>query len=110
MTAGSGEAALIWCPFPDAARARAAVAGLLDNRLIACGNLIPAIDSLFAWQGERGEAAECAVVLKTTGERLTAAMAQLRALHPYAAPAIAGWTVHVDPATLAWLQEETARP
>ena len=39
MTATTRAAALIWCPFPDEAAARTAVAALMDERLIACANL-----------------------------------------------------------------------
>ncbi len=110
MTIAKAEAALVWCPFPDEAAARAAVSTLLDARLIACGNLLPGMTSLFAWQGERGESAECGVLLKTTASRLDEAMARLREIHPYTAPAVAGWAVRVDEGTLAWLKGETTKP
>lgn len=99
--------ALIWCPFPDEPAARAAAATLLDERLIACANLLPGVQTLFLWQGARGDAEETAALFKTGAARLDAAMRRLRALHPYDAPAITGWTVRADPGTLAWLEEET---
>lgn len=109
-TGMSGEAALIWCPFPDPDSARQAARMLLDQRLIACGNIVPGVQSLFCWGGERGENAECGLLCKTTAARLRAAMAQLRALHPYDTPAILGWKVHADEDTLAWLDAETDAP
>ena len=57
--------ALIWCPFADEASAAAAAAQLLDERLIACANILPPMRSLYSWQGERGEAVEVAVLFKT---------------------------------------------
>lgn len=101
------EAALIWCPFPDEAGAGAAVAALLAERLIACGNVLPGMTSLFLWQGERSESRETGVLLKTTAARIGPAMARLRTLHPYDTPAILGWTVSADPDTQAWLAAET---
>lgn len=101
-------AGLIWCPFPDQAAAAAAAAMLLEERLVACVNLVPGMHALFSWRGERGEARETGALLKTTAARLDAAMCRLRALHPYEAPAITGWTVVADEATLAWLREETS--
>lgn len=100
-------AALIWCPFPDQAAASSAIAGLLDERLIACGNLIPGIHSIFAWQGARDESAECGALLKTTAPLLDEAMRRLAELHPYDTPAITGWTVRAHAGTLAWLEGET---
>lgn len=102
------RAALIWCPFPDAQQARAAASALLDARLIACANVVPGIQSLFAWQGRRESGEECGALFKTAAARLDDAMAALRQLHPYDAPAITGWTVRADAETLAWLDTETA--
>jgi periplasmic divalent cation tolerance protein len=103
----SGEAALIWCPFPDAESARVAIGTLLDERLIACGNMVPGVQSLFRWQGDLGESTECGVLCKTAARWFPAAMTRLADLHPYGTPAIAGWTIRVDQGTLAWLEGET---
>lgn len=102
-----GLGALMWCPFPDEATAREAILVLLDERLIACGNLVPGMRSLFAWQGEREESQECGALLKTTAMMLDTAMTRLAELHPYDTPAITAWTVRADMGTLAWLRAET---
>lgn len=96
--------ALVWCPFPDAASAEAAAGVLLDEGLIACANLLPAVKSLYAWQGERQAGDEVGVLFKTNSARLDAVVARLGELHPYDEPAILGW--HCDaaaPGTAAWL-------
>ena len=100
-------AALIWCPFPDHDAANAAVGKLLDEKLVACANVLPGVTSLFAWNGGREESAECGVLLKTTAALLDAAMTRLSELHTYDTPAIAGWLVAAPAATLAWLAQET---
>jgi len=98
------SAALIWCPFPDAVRAEAAISALLDEGLVACGNMLPGMVSLYVWQGERHRDSEVGVLLKTHADRLDGAIARLNALHPYDAPAILGWRCDAAaPATLAWL-------
>lgn len=97
-------AALVWCPFPDVESARAAADALLDDRLIACANILGSIESRFVWEGARSVGAEVAVLFKTTAERLEDVTERLGELHPYDTPAILGW--HADaahPATLAWL-------
>lgn len=97
--------ALIWCPFPDGQSARIAAGTLLDEKLIACANMIDGMVSVFAWRGERDEARETGVLLKTNSQLLEAAIARLDAIHPYEQPAIVGWRCDVaSPATLNWLE------
>ena len=100
----TGGAALIWCPFPDADGARIAAGQLLGDGLIACANILGAIESRFVWDGARATGSEVGVLFKTTAERLDDVVERLGELHPYDTPAIVGW--HADavyPATFAWL-------
>ena len=83
--------ALIWCPFADEASAEAAARQLLDERLVACANILPPMRSLYVWNGERGEARECGVLFKTDASLLDRATARLAEVHPYDAPAVLGW-------------------
>jgi periplasmic divalent cation tolerance protein len=97
-------AALVWCPFPDTAAARAAADALLDEGLIACANILGPIESRFVWEGARATGSEVAVLFKTTSAALEEVTDRLGELHPYDTPAIIGW--HADaahPATFAWL-------
>lgn len=96
--------ALIWCPFPDAASAAATARTLLDERLVACVNILPAMLSLFEWNGERGEASEVGTLLKTDAALLDRAIARLGEEHPYDEPAILAWLCDAaSPGTIAWL-------
>lgn len=104
-----GEAALIWCPFPDMDSARQVADALIGERLIACANLLPGVHSLFLWQGERCGIEECGMLCKTAAPRLAAAMARLGELHPYDTPALVGWAVLADPGTLTWLEDATEK-
>ena len=96
--------ALIYAPFPDRKTARAVATQLLDEKLIACANLLGEIESLYDWSGERGEALEIGVLFKTDASLLDRGVARLEALHPYETPAVLGWKCDaVGPATSAWL-------
>ena len=97
-------AALVWCPFPDADSARAAADALLDDALIACANIMGAIESRFVWDGARATGSEVGVLFKTTAARMEDVIERLGELHPYDTPAILGWLVdETHPATLGWL-------
>ena len=96
--------ALIWCPFPDRETARDISSALIDEGLIACANLIGPFDSLFIWEGERSEAEEFGVLMKTDARLLAAATERLGVLHPYDTPAVMGWRCDAVPrATGDWL-------
>jgi periplasmic divalent cation tolerance protein len=96
--------ALIWCPFGDEAQAVAAADALLEERLVACANILPSMRSLFVWNGVREEARETGVLFKTHASLLEQAVACLAELHPYDEPAIIGWRADsAPPETRSWL-------
>ncbi|WP_271079043.1 divalent-cation tolerance protein CutA [Aurantiacibacter sp. MUD61] len=100
-------AAMIWCPFPDMESARTAAAQLVEERLIACGNIIPRVESVFRWKGAIETASECGLLCKTDTVTLQKAITRLESLHPYETPAIMALPVSAaPPATLGWLAEQ----
>ena len=100
------KAALVWCPFPDTETARTIAGTLLEEKLIACANILPAIESVFEWQGEVTSGTESGVIFKTTATQLDALTKRLEELHPYETPAIMGWLVDkTPPCTMEWLNE-----
>ncbi len=106
--AGAGNAdgtgALVWCPFPDADTALEAARVLVSENLAACGNVLPGVTSVFAWEGKIETAREVGLLVKTRVDRLDAAVSRLAALHPYETPAVLGWPCAAGaPATLEWL-------
>lgn len=96
--------ALVYTVFGSREDARSVASQLLEEKLIACANVIGQVEALFEWDGERGEGPEIAVLFKTHADRLDAAVARLEQLHPYDTPAILGWRADVSgTATAAWL-------
>ena len=100
----SSEVVILLSNFSDADTARKAVRALVEERLIACGNIIPGVESIYEWKGKLETSAEVTVLCKTIASRADEAQARLRALHPYEVPEIlrvpvaAGW-----PDYLAWV-------
>jgi periplasmic divalent cation tolerance protein len=98
---------MITAPSPEAARQLAEM--LLEKKLAACVNILPAVSSLFNWQGQRSEEQEALLLVKS---RLALFAGQLvpavQAAHPYetpeiiALPVIAGMESYLD-----WIKEET---
>ena len=84
----SSEVVILLSNFPDAVAARNAVRTLVEERLIACGNIVPGIESIYEWKGALETGAEVMVVCKTAVASASAAQTRLRALHPYEVPEI----------------------
>lgn len=97
--------ALVWCPFPDKDSARAAAHRMLDEKLIACANILPQVESVFAWEGNVSSGIEVAVLFKTTSVQLDRLVSRLGECHPYDTPAVIGWRGDAAfPPTLEWLE------
>lgn len=73
------------CP-PDQAERLLGI--LLDERLVACGNVVPAVQSRYWWQGALCSDEEALVVMETATDRAAAAMRRLAEVHPYEVPKI----------------------
>jgi periplasmic divalent cation tolerance protein len=107
---GDGVNALVvLATFPDLHTARRIVRTLVEERLIACGNLVPGVESIYRWQGAVETSAEVLGVLKTESARFEQMQARLRELHPYEVPECVALNI-VDglPDYLRWLTESTA--
>ena len=81
---------------------------LVDERLAACGHVIPAIRSIYRWDGAVQDGAEARVGLHTRRTLVPAVVARTAELHPYDVPCVlAVPLVDGSPAYLAWLAAET---
>lgn len=102
--AGDPVPALVWCPFPDEEAALAAIHQLLDERLIACGNVLGPMTCVFVWNGQKDAGRESGALLKTNSDLLDAAVNRLAEIHSYEEPAVVGWRCDAAAAgTAGWL-------
>jgi uncharacterized protein involved in tolerance to divalent cations len=80
---------------------------LLEQRVIACANVIPRVSSLFHWQDRLEAAEESLMVIKTTSEALGAVISTVRQHHSYEVPEIIALPIVAgSDAYLAWLARE----
>lgn len=66
--------------------ARALARELVELRVCACVNVVPAITSIYRWQGKVEEDGEQLLIIKTLEERVSALRDALFARHPYEVP------------------------
>ena len=59
---------------------------VVEERLVACVNLLPAMTSTYRWQDQIEASLERQVLMKTERARVDALRERLHALHPYAVP------------------------
>ncbi|HAB19550.1 MAG TPA: divalent-cation tolerance protein CutA [Verrucomicrobiota bacterium] len=71
---------------PDLETARSLARSALTERLVACGNLIPQLESHYWWQGKIESSSEVLIVFKTTSSRLAALERLIVDEHPYDTP------------------------
>jgi periplasmic divalent cation tolerance protein len=61
---------------------------LVDERLAACVNVLPPMESIYRWEGAVEHATERQLVIKTAVPRLDELKARVAQLHPYSVPEI----------------------
>ena len=71
---------------PGVRTARRLARAALDERLIACANLVPKVESHYRWQGKREKSAEVLMICKTTAANLAGFEKLVHRLHPYDTP------------------------
>jgi len=93
---------------PDAATGEHLVRKLLEERLVACGNIVPGVISLFRWEGAVSREQELLVVLKTRVESVAALFERVTELHPYEVPELVEIPVaRVSDAYCRWVLDST---
>jgi periplasmic divalent cation tolerance protein len=59
---------------------------LVEERLAACVSIIPAVHSIYHWQGQVESSTETLLLIKTGPDQLAALEARLHELHSYETP------------------------
>jgi periplasmic divalent cation tolerance protein len=59
---------------------------LVEEKLAACGNVVPGIRSIYRWQGKIEVDGERLLIMKTVSERISDLKSALFARHPYEVP------------------------
>ena len=102
------EALLVFTTLPNADKAYEIARALVEERLAACANLLPAVRSIYRWQDKLQDEYEVVVLLKTRAENVERLKARLLELHPYEIPEILAVPVESGyQAYLDWLGVQT---
>jgi periplasmic divalent cation tolerance protein len=81
---------------------------LVQDRLAACVNIIPAVRSIYSWKGEVCDEGEALMVIKTRADLIDPLRERVVELHPYDVPEVIAIPIVSGHAPyLKWIDEST---
>jgi periplasmic divalent cation tolerance protein len=84
---------------------------LVRDGLVACGQHVTPVRSVYRWQGAIEESRETRVALHTRASLVPAVIERTRAEHPYDVPCVLALPIdQVDPDYRAWVVTATRDP
>jgi periplasmic divalent cation tolerance protein len=101
---------ILYTTWPDEAAALACAQALIDQRLAACANILPAGRSVYRWEGAVHADPETIMIVKTTATEAEAARRVITAMHTYETPCVIALNVaseHSEQPFLEWIRAET---
>jgi periplasmic divalent cation tolerance protein len=98
----SSEHSLFYCTCPDEKTAEAISRTLLEEKLVACTNILPGTQSHYWWQGKIESSSECVLILKSRKDLKLSLENRYKSLHPYKVPCFL--EISVESGSLDYLQ------
>ena len=109
MSAAELSLVLVNTPPGDAERIAKA---LVEARLAACVNVVPAVKSFYHWEGKLEESTESTLLIKTQKALLPELTQAVKAIHPYSVPEVIALDIDGSAGNaeyLEWVRAETKR-
>lgn len=103
-------AVVILVTAPDGQVAAEIARRLLEERLVACANIVPGLRSLYWWEGAVQDDSEVLMLLKGREEDVEVIAERVQELHPYSVPEVVATEIVAGlDAYLDWIWAETER-
>ncbi|HPA17672.1 MAG TPA: divalent-cation tolerance protein CutA [Verrucomicrobiae bacterium] len=102
----TGDIRVVLISVPDIGSGVGLARALLEERAVACVNLMQGVESLYWWEGRIEQSAEILLVAKTVAGALESVERVVRENHPYECPEILALPVAEGAGRyLSWLRE-----
>lgn len=79
---------MIYCTTSDLIEAKKIAKILLEEKLVACVNIIPSVESMYTWNCSIENDTEAAMIIKTVDEKISVSINRIKELHSYDVPEI----------------------
>lgn len=94
---------------PDEKTGEQIASELLNKKLIACANILPAHKSLYVWKEELCNQKEHILILKTQTNLQATVEKEVSQLHPYECPCILTFSpTHGNTEFISWIESQTS--
>jgi periplasmic divalent cation tolerance protein len=87
------ETVVVLVTAPSAEKAAEIARVVVEERLAACGNVVPGIRSIYRWEGKVCDEVEALLVLKAPRKRFQELCDRVVRLHPYELPEVIGLSI-----------------
>jgi periplasmic divalent cation tolerance protein len=105
----ASDFALVLVTAPDLKTGRLLVKRALEGRAVACGNIVPKLESHYWWQGKMEKSAEVLLLFKTKRSALRQLEALILQHHPYDTPEIIALPLQEGTEKyLAWISDSVS--
>ena len=94
---------IYYVPCKDNKEAKKIAKELINQKLIACANILPS-ESIYVWEGKIKEEKESILIIKTLDRWEEEVKETIKKLHSYDLPAIIKLTGRVNEEYLSWME------
>ena len=100
---------MVYVTTPDEPFARAIAESVVGQRLAACANILPGMQSIYWWNGAVESARESILILKTRQDLVDSLSDAIKSMHPYECPCIVALPIiGGNESFLEWILSETS--
>jgi len=102
----NNEYRVVFVTVPNEDAALAVASAVLEKKLAACVNIVPAVRSLYWWEGRICDDCELLCIIKTKSAQFDALAEAVRSVHPYKVPEIISLPISAGSSDyLKWIDE-----
>lgn len=107
----AGASSICYVTTPNEESAKKIATDLVSNKLAACVNIIPNIQSVYEWEGKINEDLEYLLMIKTTTENVQELTTYVRENHPYSVAEVISVKIESgNPPYLDWIAKTVKKP